>query len=801
MVQISSRAARTAIFALLTIGALHVSGCASQEDRARAYYESGMKLLAQKDAARASIEFRNAVKLKRDLVEAWRELAQIEEGNRRWDAVIPILRTLVELQPADVSTKLKLARLLILAGSTEEALKLVNAAGDIDARNGEVLAVKALVLFKLNDVAGATREARSALEVDPTNPGAIVILAAESLSRGDTKAALQILDRDPVAHEKDLGIQLFKLKILEQTQDLKQAELVLLKLADLYPDQPEFRRELIKLYVYQHRSEEAEKEQRAFVSAHPKDLNAALELVGLLFAIKGADAARHELVSRIDSGGDVFPFQITLAEFDFRQGNVDESSRLLEKLISDKSSPDHVLVAQIKLAQMHLVRKKPDSAEALVSDVLDKDARNIDGLKLRASIRLDRGQLEPAINDLRRALNDQPQSAELMVLLAVAYERSGSIELAEKQFAEATRVSGFDAKVGLDYLAFLQRRGNAARAEDVAAELASRRPNSVEILSALAQIRLARQNWIGAQEVAETIRRIGDQRGMADQILGAALIGRSKYDESIAVLKNAYAAAPAAAQPMFSLVRAYVAAQQTDRAVGFLESVLKANPANAEALVLMGSIQLRTNLPTQAQKNFETAIQKQPRDIIGYRALADFYVNQNKLEEALRTVRTGLREQPDSSVLRLYLAGILERKGYYEAAISEYELMLQKDPGSLIAANNLASLLVDRRIDKASFERAQSLAVVLRKSPVPQFKDTLGWVNYQVGEFKAAVPLLEEAVAGLPNQPLINYHLGMTYIAVGQTEKALEQLKTALNYANEGELKEKIQAALRKVGA
>src|SRR5580704_15712098 len=111
MVQMSSRSVRTAIFALLTIGALHASGCASQEERARAYYESGVKLLAQKDPARASIEFRNAVKLKKDLVEAWQALVQIEEGNRRWDAVVPILRTLVELQPADVNVKLKLARL------------------------------------------------------------------------------------------------------------------------------------------------------------------------------------------------------------------------------------------------------------------------------------------------------------------------------------------------------------------------------------------------------------------------------------------------------------------------------------------------------------------------------------------------------------------------------------------------------------------------------------------------------------------------------------------------------------------
>ena len=63
------------------------------------------------------------------------------------------------------------------------------------------------------------------------------------------------------------------------------------------------------------------------------------------------------------------------------------------------------------------------------------DSHNTDALRLRASIRIDRGQLDDAIADLRQALNDQPHSPELMTLLALAYERSGSIDLAEKQLA------------------------------------------------------------------------------------------------------------------------------------------------------------------------------------------------------------------------------------------------------------------------------------------------------------------------------------------------------------------------------
>ena len=40
----------------------------------------------------------------------------------------------------------------------------------------------------------------------------------------------------------------------------------------------------------------------------------------------------------------------------------------------------------------------------------------------------------------------------------------------------------------------------------------------------------------------------------------------------------------------------------------------------------------------------------------------------------------------------------------------------------------------------------------LFKTQAPHFKDTLGWVLYRKGDFKAAIPLLEEAATELPNQ-------------------------------------------------
>ena len=213
----------------------------------------------------------------------------------------------------------------------------------------------------------------------------------------------------------------------------------------------------------------------------------------------------------------------------------------------------------------------------------------------------------------------------------------------------------------------------------------------------------------------------------------------------------------------------------------------------------MGSIQLASGERERALDSFKSAIEKQPKNVVGYQALANLYAADKKFDEAIAAVRRGLEIQPDSVTLRLAVAGLLEQTNQYEAAISEYEQILNKQPGLLVVANNLASLLSEHRSDKSSLDRAQVLAASLRETQVPQFKDTLGWISYRRDDYVNAISLLEKAVAALPNIPSVHYHLAMSYAAVGQNTKALEQLNVALSLSQNPELREKIQQALGKL--
>ena len=95
-------------------------------------------------------------------------------------------------------------------------------------------------------------------------------------------------------------MQLLKIRAYDQLNDYPQIEALLKKLSELEPQQVAFRKQLVKFYVDQHRPQDAEKELRAIVAADPKNVEAESDLVRFLFSVKGAAAAREELVARIN---------------------------------------------------------------------------------------------------------------------------------------------------------------------------------------------------------------------------------------------------------------------------------------------------------------------------------------------------------------------------------------------------------------------------------------------------------------------------------------------------------------------
>ena len=147
-----------------------------------------------------------------------------------------------------------------------------------------------------------------------------------------------------------------------------------------------------------------------------------------------------------------------------------------------------------------------------------------------------------------------------------------------------------------------------------------------------------------------------------------------------------------------------------------------------------------------------------------------------------------LAAQPASATLRWIQAGELEKAGDIEGAIAVYEAMYAEDSGNIVIANNLASLITTHHDDPESLARATAIVRRLKGTEVPAFQDTYGWIAHRNGNHDEALTYLEPAAAGLPNDAVAQFHLGMTYLALGRTEDARRQLTRTLELAGDSPL-------------
>ena len=87
-----------------------------------------------------------------------------------------------------------------------------------------------------------------------------------------------------------------------------------------------------------------------------------------------------------------------------------------------------------------------------------------------------------------------------------------------------------------------------------------------------------------------------------------------------------------------------------------------------------------------------------------------------------------------------------------------------------------------RLAERGDIDRAMALAQKAKAAipGEPQFSDTLGWIYYQRGLYARAVDLLKESARQLRDDPLIQYHLGMAQLKLGDAAAGRQSLERAL---------------------
>lgn len=778
---------------------LALVACDNAEERAASHYAKGVELAAAGEIEKAIIEFRNSLRLDQNAVAPRLEFARLLLDQGRLEQAAGHFQRLSELDPENSEVRVSLARIMLIGNNPTEALRHVNAVlqqapDDIEAR-----ALKATYLYREDEHKTALALAQEVVADVPGHAIASMVIANVHMGAERYQQALVALDPAIAATPTDLGLHLGKLQALQAADDQPAIGAHLKAMTDSFPENVEVARWLAEWHVSQNDTDQAEAVLRSLASRLPDNPDHGLAIVGLLQRQSGPDAARAELERLVASGAHRVIYERAYADFEMRTGNRDGATQRLQGLLETELTDEETADVKVELANILHAQGDLAGAVALAEEVLSRNRMNVGALKIRAVQAMEDDRLEAAIADLRIALDNNSEDPTVLTLMAMAHERNGARGLAQEQLSRAMQVSGGRAEEALRYADFLVRDERLDIAESVLLESLSRQGEDAGVLVALARIRLSKEEWLLAEEVAdqlEVLGRAGDERAtqVAAEVRAASFTGQQKFDSSIGILREMWDQAGEQTTAMETLTSTYIQTGRAEEAAAFLDEVLASEKTNIRAMLLRGAVHAFQGEVDQAEAMYRAVMEAHPTRENGYGALANLLTSVGRLEEADAVIQAGIEKAQNTVGLLLARAARLEREGAFEDAIRIYEQLYASDKLSDVLANNLASLLAEHRDDQESLERAGELAKRLRSAREPAFQDTYGWVLYRLGEYERALEPLTKAATLLPDNALVQYHLGMAYAKLGQRTRALEALTRALDLAGDSETPQFVEA-------
>ncbi len=300
--------------------------------------------------------------------------------------------------------------------------------------------------------------------------------------------------------------------------------------------------------------------------------------------------------------------------------------------------------------------------------------------------------------------------------------------------------------------------------------------------------------------------------------------------------EKAYAINPALDGLREMLGRAYLKKERYADAVRVLKEALADSPHNPEIGIALGFAYAGDHQTAQAQNSFLQVFTENAYPLDSYLKLAGFQLSREEYQEAGTTLALAQKQFPQSAKVRLYQA--LQNRGLknYPTAIAcldQARTMAQGVEASILDANfylESADILQEAgqpqrmedtlREGLAKFPQSsdimnelayfwadagthlpQALALSTRALELDPtngaIQDTRGWVYFQMGNAKDALPYLQRAAFLTNNDPVVLQHVGDAYLKLGRRSEAIAAWRQALGKdpANH-DLTRRIDAAL-----
>src|SRR5262245_4710649 len=680
------------------------------------------------------------------------------------------------------------------------------------------------ILSRANDALAAEqyvkaeKDYREVLRLAPKDPVALRQLGIIHLDQDQyvqayllLKQATELQPDDPELQLK-LGQAALAFGWLTQARDLAQQvldkkpgdETALLLLADtaVAPDEIKETQKLIEsrrekdqdrasyhlavgiLDLRQKNDARAESEFKTALELDPKSSGAYAALGRLYWSRGDLKAADEAMKTAADLSPLRSPMQMQYVDFKLRQGALPEAKAILEAI--NNKSPDY-LPPRVALMKMACAEGRGEDCVARVQSILAQDSVNFDAVFQDSVLNLTKGDTAKAIRQLEH-LNDAYRGRpKLLYQLAVAYlafagraspgDARDAVDKAASRLTEAIKLDPRFAEAILTYAELQIRSGNAAPVIDSLVQLIKEQPQIAEAHYLLAAAYRAVKKENEALAVLRQMAVLFPKNPQPPFSAGSILLAQGKQAEARKEFERSVEISPDYLPATEAIVNLDLSERRYATAMNRVQKLIEKNATLPQVWGLSAKIHWAQQDVPRAEADLLKAIELNPKFEPAYLLLAQVYLSSNRPDEAIEKLN-GFVEKNKSAPALLQLARIQEQVKNFPAARDAYEKLLTVSADSIPALNNLAVLYSEHL---GQIEAAYDLAKKAREAAPdePSIADTLGWILFKKADYGNALPLLREGAGKLPDNPDVQFHLGMAYYMLGDEASARVALQKA----------------------
>ena len=717
-------------------------GCKGNPERERReYLESGNALLAQNKPADAIVQYRNAIKADPKFGEAHLQLAEAyaQSGDVRRSAQQYIRAA--DLMPESAVAQLKAGTILLMGNRFADARSRAEKALAADPKNIDAQMLLGNAIAGTKDIEGALKEFEEAVAIAPSDSRGYTAMGAVQLAKGQADEAEKLFRRAIEVQPRAVPARLALANFLWSANRRAEAEAAFAEALKIDPANKLANRALATFHSAGDNPAAAEPYLKA-LAADPADGGARLTLGDHYLRLGKIAEARQVFTQIAGERGGFAAGRIRLAALAYGEKNPTEAYRLLDEVLAKESKNVSALLARSRMQRMDgKPREALVSAQAAVAAAPDSSP----ALYERALTELDLSQLDESIKSLREVVRLSPRAASAHMQLANVLLRrrdaAGALRAAEDGLRNAPNNPAARLLVARAQMA----GGDTTAAAATMAPLQQQYPEAGIVWSQLGSLRMLQKDAKGARAAFE--RGVALQPGQPDAVRGLAMldVAENKAASAQQRIEAQLAKTPTDRQHLATAARVYMAQRDFEKAEATLRKILAVDSTNLETYGMLGQLYLMQDKTDAALKEFDTLSKQQPNAVGPHTVVAMLLQSKNRLQEAQQ----------------------------------RYERVIQIDRQAPVAANNLAWLYAE---GAGNLDVALQLAQTarLRLPNAPAVADTLGWVYFKKQQYDLAIRELNEAVAGEPDNPEYQYHLGVAHAAKGDIAKARAALQKAV---------------------